>query len=278
MKIGIVGLGLIGGSLGLSLLNLKKNYYIYGYDINPNHRKIALDIGLVSEIKEEEEVFKMSDVIFLAIPTEAISSKIIEYLNIAKDKTVVDLGSTKRTLLEKVKNNLYRKNFIAGHPMAGTEFSGPIAAIDRLFYNKKFIICDKEKIGQNSLDITLKILNDLNFNIIYMSGKLHDISAAYVSHISHVTSMCLSLAVLNKEKDEKRLSSLAAGGFLSTARLAKSSYKTWVPIFLENKDNIIEAITNYQQYMESFKNAIIKEDKELLKKMIKKANRIKKIL
>ncbi|MCK5824380.1 MAG: prephenate dehydrogenase [Ichthyobacteriaceae bacterium] len=277
-SVAIIGLGLIGGSLAKDFRHANQFKYFIGVENNTEHANKALEIGLVDEILNLDDAITKADFIILAIPVTSaknIASKLLDKL---KNQTLIDVGSTKEGILLELENHPKRSQFVATHPMAGTEFSGPEAAIGNLFNNKAIIICDADKSDIDRVEKVEQIYKSIGGDIEYMSGKEHDISAAYVSHISHITSFALALTVLNKEKSAKNITTLASGGFRSTVRLAKSNKDTWEAIFSENKDNVLEVLDNYIESITLFKHAIKSGNAEVVKTLISQANEVKKVL
>jgi prephenate dehydrogenase len=280
MTIAIVGIGLIGGSL---MVDLRKRGFadrIIGVDNNLNHRNIALLCGLVDEIDTLENAVDRSDLIILSTPVSANCSMLPGILDqiAGTSKVVTDMGSTKASMAKASENHPGRGRYVAVHPMAGTEFSGPLAAIGKLFDYKPAIICDRELSDPDALEKIENMLATLNMKNIYMNSDDHDIHVAYVSHISHITSFSLALSVLAKEKEEQNILNLAGGGFDSTVRLAKSNGDTWAPIFVENSEHIIEVIDTYIEKMKLFRKLISEKDMNGLKNLMEEANKIRKIL
>lgn len=280
MKVCIIGIGLIGGSLAIDLKRRGFASIIIGVDNNKHHQNIALHSGLVDKIDTLENAVKKSDLIILSTPVNVNRQLLPEILTLIEgtDKVVTDMGSTKSGMAEEVVNHPNRGRYVASHPMAGTEFSGPMAAIGKLFDYKHVIICDKELSDADALRTIVDMYNLLNMRISYMAAADHDVHVAYVSHISHITSFSLALCVLDKEKDEENILKLAAGGFESTVRLAKSNAETWAPIFLQNSDYIIEVLDNYVEKMNLFKKYILEKNTEGLTELMNEANKIRKIL
>ena len=279
-KIGIIGLGLIGGSLGLSLKN--DNQKIYGYDSNANHNKQALKLKLVDEIIDIEEMLQVCDIIVVSTPTK-VSINIIKGLldNVKEHQVIIDMGSTKSKICAALKGHKNRMNFVAAHPIAGTENSGPeaaIAAIDDLFLNKKLVLCDKDDSDNNALTSAIELFTSLNCSIVFMEAKEHDKHLAYISHLSHICSFALGLTVLNIEKDEQNIFNLAGSGFSSTARLAKSSPKMWESIVMQNKENLLPAIDSYIDELTKLKKNIEEGNSADLLNSMQKANEIRKII
>ena len=238
MVVTIVGIGLIGGSMAISLKEGGFASTIIGVDNQKENIDKAFRRRLIDEAMPLEEAVRKSDLVILAIPVNAIVKILPKVLDVIEDQVVVDVGSTKLQVMDAVTNHPKRANFVGSHPMAGTEFSGPEAAVPNLFDYKCTVLCDVEKNEDSAVQIVKKMYKFLKMNIIYLNAKEHDIHAAYVSHISHISSFALALTVLEKEKDEGRIFELASGGFSSTVRLAKSSADMWTPIFEQNRDNV----------------------------------------
>ena len=280
MVVTIIGLGLIGGSMALDLKNRGFADKVIGVDKDINHQNIALLSKLADEIDELDSAVKKSDLIIIATPIDATKELLPHILDLTKGtiKVVTDVGSTKAGIAEHVEDHKFRKNYVASHPMAGTEYSGPLAAHSRLFDYKNAIICDKEKSSDYALSLVKQMYETLNMKLIFMDSHEHDMSAAYVSHMSHISSFVLSLAVLDKEKNEKNILNLASGGFASTVRLAKSSAEMWVPVFIQNRKYVLEVLDAYMQEMQAFRDSIEEKDEEQLHELINQANAIQKIL
>ena len=278
MKVGIVGLGLIGGSIGLKLKDLYDNIIIYGYDIDDDSVSYCLKNKII-DVKFDEEFISELDFLFLAIPVESIKKQLSDYLNKTSNKTlIIDLGSTKFQICNSVENNQNRKNYLAAHPIAGTEFSGPNSAKKELFNDKVMILCDTEKTDPNLLLDAKKIIKSLGMSIKTMNSKEHDKHIAYVSHLSHISSFMLGKTVMDKEDDEHAIYNMAGSGFESTVRLAKSSPEMWSSIFVENKKNIIESLDEYISNINNFKKLIELSDQKTLNDEMRRINGIKKIL
>lgn len=280
MVVTVIGLGLIGGSMALDLKNRGFADRIIGVDHNINHTNIALLSKIVDEIDDLSPAVKRSDLIVIATPidsTKTILPKVLDLIN-GSIKVVTDVGSTKHGIGEVVKHHKNRKHYVASHPMAGTEFSGPLAAISRLFDYKNVIICNQELSSEYALSLVKQMYETLHMKMIFMESEQHDMSAAYVSHMSHISSFVLSLAVLEKEQNNKNILNLASGGFASTVRLAKSSAEMWVPVFEQNANHVLEVMDTYINKMQTFKDAIKTNNKEKLIELIQQANQIQKIL
>jgi prephenate dehydrogenase len=280
MTVAVVGIGLIGGSL---MVDLRKRGFadkIIGVDTNMHHQNIALLCGLVDENETLENAIEQSDLIVLSTPVNTNCRMLPGILDkiTGTSKIVTDMGSTKASIAEISRNHPGRGRYVAVHPMAGTEYSGPLAAIGKLFDYKTVIICDKELSDPDALSKVEKMLDLLNMHKVYMNSSEHDVHVAYISHISHITSFSLALSVLEKEQEEQNILTLAGGGFESTVRLAKSNGETWAPIFLENAQYILEVMDTYIDKMNSFRKMISEKDIEGLKALMEEANKIRKIL
>ncbi|MDR1339426.1 MAG: prephenate dehydrogenase [Prevotellaceae bacterium] len=283
MTITVVGIGLIGGSLALSLRKNGFGTNFIGVDNDEIHRSDAMWLGLVDEVLPFEDAVCKSDMVIISIPVNVIGKTLIQALDIldchGNGKTVVvDMGSTKKGICSESENHPRRSQYVASHPIAGTEFSGPKAAVDNLFEGKKTIICDRERSSAYALNTVCQMYQSIGMDISYMSSDIHDRHIAFVSHISHISSFALGTTVLNIEKDEKSIFTMAGSGFSSTVRLAKSSPETWAPIFVQNADSILFALNNYIRQLEKFKLSLEKRDSEELKKLMKNANEIKRII
>lgn len=279
MTITFIGIGLIGGSLAIPLR--KRNFAdkFIAVDKNEQHCKEALELGIVDEIMNLEEGVKNADLVVIAIPVDKIKIVLPQVLDLIDDKTyVIDTGSTKGGICKTVCTHKNRENYVAAHPIAGTENSGPKSALPDLFDNKKLIICEKEKSKPQALKMAEDMFNALKMNLIYIEPEVHDLHLAYVSHLPHISSYALALAVLELEKDEKMILDMAGSGFASACRLAKSSADMWIPIFQQNSKLLTESLDAYIKDLEVFKNAILENDTEKLKELINTANTIRKIL
>lgn len=277
MKIAIVGLGLLGGSIGLRLR--QKGHFVLGIEHNEQHAAQALRLGLVDEIVTMSSGVKQTDVIYLAIPVDAIEELLPKILNdINRKQIVTDTGSTKGAVCKAVVNHLNRGRYVAGHPLAGTEFSGPSAALADLFEGKKNLICDVNISDRDAVE-TIELLNtDLGMTSQYMESAIHDKHLAYVSHLSHVSSFMLGMTVLDIEEDEEQIFELAGTGFGSTVRLAKSAPETWAPIFKKNKKYLSRALGEYIEHLMIFKMHIEEGNTEKMLEAMIQANQIKRIL
>ncbi|NNJ88972.1 MAG: prephenate dehydrogenase [Eudoraea sp.] len=278
MKIGIIGIGLIGGSLARDLKKAYKGVYITGIDASEAHLETALELGLI-DVKGDESSLKDAEIIFLAIPVDAAVKTLPGILDVIQDEAlIIDAGSTKGLICSVVSSHPKRRNFLACHPIAGTEFSGPTAAIEGLFEGKTNIICEVEKTAFKLQEKAMDIFQKLGMRIRYMNPEAHDKHIAYVSHLSHISSFMLGKTVIEKEKNERDIFDMAGSGFESTVRLAKSSPAMWTPIFDQNKENVIETLEEYIQNLEAFKQKLKDDDLEGLYKEMQDTNKIKEIL
>lgn len=283
MKIGIVGLGLIGGSMAIDLRRKGFAQKVVGVEADPVNAAAARQIGLVDETVTLEECVEESDIVVLAVPVGAAVKLLPQVLDAyqkahAEDKVVIDVCSTKEMLAHSVKYHPYRKQYVATHPMAGTEYSGPWAAMPGLFDGHACIICDAQESSSKAIRKIEALYDALNMRSIHMNSSNHDVHTAYVSHISHVTSFALALTVLEKEKDEKHIFDLASGGFSSTVRLAKSNPDMWVPILTQNRENVLHVMDTYIEKMNAFRQAIAEGDEDAIRSLIDEANRIRRII
>jgi prephenate dehydrogenase len=280
MTVTILGLGLIGGSIALSLKENKFADLIIGVDSNIDHILTALDLKIVDKVMRLSDAIAQADIIILAIPVDMLSTMLPHVLNlISENQVVIDVGSTKKIIIDKIKNHPQRRNFIATHPMAGTEFSGPKAAIANLFTNKNCVLCDVDDSKPELVEIIENMYtNGLKMKVMYLESTSHDVHTAYISHISHICSFALASTVLAKEENENNIFNLASTGFESTVRLAKSNPETWIPIFRQNQQNIIEVMDEYINTLQSYRNLMLAGDYEVLKKMLWQANQIKYVL
>ncbi len=280
MVVAVVGIGLIGGSLATDLKKRGFAEKVIGVDNNIQHCNIAKLCGLVDETDSLENAIRQSDLVILCTPVDTNCIMIPQILTMinGSSKVVTDMGSTKASIAEACKDHPNRGRYVAAHPMAGTEYSGPLAAHSRLFDYKTAIICDAQRSDNDALDLVKGMFTVLNMRTVIMDSHEHDIHVAYVSHISHITSFSLALCVLDKEQETENILTLAGGGFESTVRLAKSNGDTWAPIFAENSDYIVEVMDTYIEKMKLFRNMISEKNIEGLKKIMSDANRIQKIL
>lgn len=277
-KIAIIGVGLIGGSLAIQLHEKKLSSRLIGVDANPEHARQAIELELVDEMLPLDEAIEAAEVIALAIPVDRMVELLPSLLNRIDNQIVVDLGSTKSQLAEVIKDHPKRGRYVATHPMWGTEYSGPSAAVRGAYENKAVIICDAANTDADALDWVKHMYKKIGMHILEMEAKAHDLHAAYVSHISHITSFALANTVLQKEKEENAIFELASAGFESTVRLAKSNPAMWVPIFMQNRENVLDVLKEHIAQLERFKESIEKSDEAYLMKLIEDANKIRRII
>lgn len=278
MRLAVIGIGLMGGSLALSLK--KKGFVsnVIGVDNNLDHQAEALRLGIVDEIMTLEDAVKLSDIIAIATPVNTAEKLLPLILDLVDQQIVFDLGSTKEAVAHIASAHAKKGRFVPTHPMWGTEFSGPSAAQSDAFENKATVICNREQVDTDALLTVERLYKTLGMHIVTMNATNHDIHVAYVSHISHITSFALANTVLEKEKESDNIFELASGGFDSTVRLAKSNAATWVPIFMQNKENVLDVLNEHISQLKKFKSCLEKENFEYLSDLIENANGIKRIL
>jgi prephenate dehydrogenase len=278
-RFAIIGLGLIGGSMALQLKEKGIASTIIGVDSNAAHAADALLLGLADNVLPLDEAVKNADIIIVAIPVDATVSLLPFLLDmISEDQIVFDMGSTKSLLIDAVNGHSKRKQFVATHPMWGTEFSGPKAAVRGAFENKAVVICNANESDTTALETVKNIYKKIGMHLLEMDAHAHDLHAAYVSHISHITSFALANTVLEKEKEEDAVFEMASGGFESTVRLAKSNAAMWVPIFKQNRENVLDVLNEHISQLRKFKSCLEKENYEYLLELIESANKIRKVL
>jgi len=277
-KVAIIGIGLIGGSLGLQLNEKGLAAGIIGVEANPDHARKAVELQLVDEVKELEAAIKEVDVIILAIPVDKMIDVLPSILDLVEQQIVFDVGSTKEMLIDAVKEHPNRSRYVATHPMWGTEYSGPEAAIKGAFENKAVVICNAEDSDPDAVEWVRMMYQKIGMHLLEMNAVDHDIHTAYVSHISHITSFALANTVLEKEREENAIFELASAGFESTVRLAKSNPAMWVPIFMQNKENVLDVLNEHISQLRKFKACLEKDNYEFLQELIENANRISKII
>jgi len=276
-KIHIVGLGLLGGSFGLGALRKFPELQVTGTDISEQNLKDALTLGIITEAKEKPD--SDTDLVILATPADTLGDLLKETLDqIGDDTLVIDLGSTKAKLCREIADHPKRKHYLAGHPIAGTEYSGPKAAFADLLDRKVMIICDLEKTDLNLKEKAYELFDALNLKLRFMDPEEHDRHLAFVSHLSHITSFMLGKTVLQKMEDEKNIFDMAGSGFASTVRLAKSSPAMWAPILTENKENILASLDGYISNLTTMREKIAKSDSEGIYEEFSEINKIRDIL
>ena len=276
IKVGFVGLGLMGGSLSIALKKIPKTYHFIGLDHNKLHCSQALELGLVDEIADSLETLTQCDIIFLSIPVDGIISVVQELKNLDKNCTVIDLGSTKEKISLSIPQNI-RQNFVAAHPMTGTEKFGPTAAIGDLYTDKVVVLCDLEKSGSYQVTVAKTLFTDIGMNIVCMDAKEHDRHAAFISHMPHALSYALANSVMQQEASESIIA-LAGGGFKDMSRIAKSSPNMWEDIFRQNKSNVLEAMHSFQSELKKCQKMVENEEWNQLNDWMKDANTLHDIL
>jgi prephenate dehydrogenase len=277
-KIAIVGTGLIGGSLALQLNEKGLASTIIGVDSNEAHAKKALELELVDEMADLYSAIAVSDVVILAIPVDTIARMLPSLLDKIDQQILIDLGSTKSALVNSVSLHPKRGRYVAAHPMWGTEYSGPEAAVKGAFENKAVIICNAGDSDTDAVEWTRNMFRKIGMHLLDMRADDHDLHAAYVSHISHITSFALANTVLEKEREDQAIFEMASAGFESTVRLAKSNPAMWVPILMQNRENILDVLNEHISQLRKFKSCLEKENAEYLKELMDDANRIRRIL
>jgi prephenate dehydrogenase len=279
MKTAIVGLGLIGGSMAIDLRKAGLATYLIGVDNNALHAGRALDLGLVDEVAPLEEAVKEAELVITAIPVNVIKEVLFKVLDsLSEQAIVIDTGSTKSMICKAIEKHSKRQQFVAAHPLAGTENSGPDAAFSGLFIQKTNIICEEGRSSSRALEVARRVFSTLQMRTIFMDPVEHDKHVAYVSHLSHVSAFLLGQTVLDIEKDEKNIFNLAGSGFASTVRLAKSSPDMWAPIFEQNAENLSQALLEYIMHLQKFQYHLMKRDVKELHRIMTSANHIRKVL
>jgi prephenate dehydrogenase len=278
MIITIIGIGLIGGSLAITLKENGFAQRIIGVDASQDNLDKAMRRRLIDEDRPLEEAVAAADLVILSVPVDAMLELLPRILDRVERQVVLDVGSTKGQLLEAVRQHPRRGRFVATHPMAGTEHSGPEAAIPKLFDHKAVVLVDAEDSDADAVRLAESLYQSIPMRIIRLGSRAHDLHTAYVSHISHISSFALALTVLAKEKDESQIFELASGGFSSTVRLAKSSPAMWAPIFQQNRDNLLDVLDEHINQLARFRSLLIKKDFDTFYQLMEEANKISKIL
>ena len=276
MNIGIIGLGLMGGSLAKAVKRYGISKKVYGFTNSEKNAKEIEELGLVDELVDLETLKKVSDVIILSIPVDAIISMFPNFLDINEKTTIIDMGSTKEYIVKNIPPKI-RKNFIAAHPMTGTEKNGPKAAIDNLYEGKTVVLCDLEDNENMHVNKAFKIFQEIGMRIVVMNSHEHDVNACYISHLPHLISFGLANTVMSHQ-NPKEIIALAAGGFKDMSRIAKSSPRMWGDIFKQNRENMLESIKSFEDQMNEAKKMIEEERYEDLENWMKKANSLHEIL
>ncbi len=278
MKVFIIGTGLIGGSMALDIKSIYDDAIVFGIDANEKHLEEAINLGIIDQKATENDLIN-ADLVIVAVPVDVALVILPEILNKIGEQTLVfDVGSTKNPICEAIENHPKRRNFMACHPIAGTEFSGPKAAIKGLYEGKTNIICEVEKTTFKLQEKAMDLFKKLGMRIRYMDSKSHDKHIAYVSHLSHISSFMLGKTVIEKEKDEQDIFDMAGSGFESTVRLAKSSPAMWTPIFKQNKKQVIKSLEEYIENLSNFKKLLEDDNYEEVYNEMQNTNRIKEIL
>ena len=278
MIVTIIGTGLIGGSMALTLKEKGFATKVIGVDASEQHLAKALALGIIDEAHTLQDAVTLSDLIIIATPINAAENLLPQILDIATKQVVMDVGSTKNNICKIVSTHPKRGRFVATHPMWGTEYSGPEAAVKNAFTDKATVICSKEASDPDAAALVEQVYQTLGMHLLYMDAAAHDVHVAYISHISHITSFALANTVLEKEREEDAIFELASGGFESTVRLAKSNPSMWVPILMQNKENVLDVLNEHISQLRKFKTSLEKENPEYLLELIQKANGIKRIL
>lgn len=276
--IAIIGVGLIGGSLALRLHQKKLSAKLTGVEASPEHAQKALELELVDEILPLDEAIAAADVIALCIPVDALVTLLPQVLDKINRQIVFDMGSTKNNLLKAVQHHPKRGRYVATHPMWGTEYRGPAAAQSDAFEAKAVAICNSHESDADALEWVQNMYTKIGMHSVEMNGNAHDLHAAYISHISHVTSFALANTVLEKEKEDAAIFALASAGFASTVRLAKSNPAMWVPIFLQNRSHVLEVLDEHIEQLKTFRNILLLENEAALRGYIEQANTISRII
>jgi prephenate dehydrogenase len=278
MTVTIVGTGLIGGSFALALKDKGIAKRIIGVDSSEEHTRKALSLRLVDEIMDLDQAVRESDLIFLAVPVDAALGLLPQILKRVNKQVVMDAGSTKEGIISVISEHPKRDRFVATHPMWGTEYSGPEAAVRGAFEGNATVICNKEDSADDAIEQVEDIYRALGMHLVYMNAHDHDVHVAYVSHISHITSFALANTVLEKEREEDAIFELASGGFASTVRLAKSNPITWASIFMQNRENVLDVLNEHISQLKKFKACLEKENNGYLEELMVNANKIKRII
>jgi prephenate dehydrogenase len=275
----IVGVGLISGSFSIILKEKGLVKHVIGVSRTENSIKKALELGIIDEALPLEEAVRKSDLIYVAIPVDATITVMEKIMDLITEKQIVaDAGSTKQALCEALANHPMRSRFVATHPMWGTEYSGPEAAVRDAFAGRTCVICEKEKSDKDAVATIEEVYKLLGMHVTYMDADAHDMHAAYVSHISHITSFALANTVLEMEKEENAIFELAGGGFESTVRLAKSNPAMWLPIFRQNREHVLDVLNEHITQLRKFKSCIEKENYVYLQELMENANKINRII
>ncbi len=278
-SITIVGVGLISGSFSLALKERGLVRNVIGVSRTAESIRKAMELGLIDEALPLEEAVKKSDLVYVAIPVDVTVPVMGQIMDLVTDKQIVaDAGSTKLKLCESLADHPMRSRFVAMHPMWGTEYSGPEAAVRDAFRGRSCVICEKDKSAPDAVEVMEKLYTDMGMHMVYMDANSHDIHAAYISHISHITSFALANTVLEKEKEDSAIFELAGGGFESTVRLAKSNPSMWLPIFMQNKEHVLDVLNEHIAQLRKFKSCLEKDNANYLRELMENANKIGRII
>jgi prephenate dehydrogenase len=278
MIVSIIGTGLIGGSFAIAMKQNGMADKIIGVESNKEHAAEAISLGLVDEVMDWESAVNQSDLVILSIPVNAVEQLLPLLLDKVDQQVIMDVGSIKDRILASVSNHPKRSRFVATHPMWGTEYSGPSAAIQGAFVGKATVICDQERSDKDAVEMVEYLYRSLGMHLVYMNASEHDVHVAYISHISHITSFALANTVLEKERGEDAIFELASAGFESTVRLAKSNAAMWVPVLMQNRENVLDVLNEHLSQLRKFKACLEKENYDYLQELIENANKIKRII
>jgi len=278
MTVTIIGVGLIGGSIAMALKEKGLAQQVLGVEANESHAKQAMQLGLVDTITDLDTAINESQLIILAIPVNAVEELLPAILNKVNRQIVMDVGSIKEGILSVIKTHPNRSRFVATHPMWGTEYSGPKAAVQGAFVGKATVICNQNESDSDAVQLVEDLYKQLGMHLVYMNAVEHDLHVAYISHISHITSFALANTVLEKEREEDAIFELASAGFESTVRLAKSNPAMWVPVLMQNRENVLDVLNEHLSQLRKFKACLEKENYEYLQELIENANKITRIL
>ena len=278
MRVTIIGTGLIGGSLAIALREKRLATSISGVESNELHGRKAVELKLVDALSTLDQGVDDADLVVLAIPVDAGEKMLPLILDRINGQVVMDVGSIKQPICNVIAGHPNRKRFVATHPMWGTEYSGPSAAVTGAFSEKAVVICNRHDSEPDALQLVESLYRKIGMHLLYMNADAHDLHAAYVSHIAHITSFALANTVLEKEKEEDAIFEMASAGFESTVRLAKSNAAMWVPIFMQNRENVLDVLNEHISQLRKFKSCLEKENYEFLQQLIENANKIRKII
>lgn len=278
MTVTVVGIGLIGGSFALALKEKGLAETIIGVEASKEHAEQAIELGLVDETAHLNEAISRSQLIILAVPVNAVEAMLPSILDKIDQQVVMDVGSIKEGILASIEEHPKRSRFVATHPMWGTEYSGPQAAVHGAFAGKATVICDKDLSDKDAAELVEDVYRRLGMHLVYMNSVEHDVHVAYISHISHITSFALANTVLEKEREEDAIFELASAGFESTVRLAKSNAAMWVPVLMQNRENVLDVLNEHLSQLRKFKACLEKENYAYLQELIENANKIRRIL